>query len=123
VVPDYLSTATKHPAYFENKINDFIRNAVGAPVGSRANGWYTPTVPMEMFCLLSGWPVVVFFLDMTVEFIPFTLPAPDSATVNAAFVGDDLQWQALNKQQFKSGCSSARQVRIGRIGHGRLLSA
>ena len=66
--------------------------------------------------------VRIVHLDMLVQYVPFTPPAVDCAAVDTATVGDYLQGQLLDDEQLHSESSRFRQVRVGRIGHGRLLS-
>ena len=70
----------------------------------------------------SMWSVVVGELDMVIERVPLSLPAPHCTAVNTAAVGDGLQGKLLNDEQLHRKSSRFREVRVGRIGHGRLLS-
>ena len=66
--------------------------------------------------------VVVGELNVSVQDIPFALPAPDSTTVHAAAIGNNIRGYAVADEQLHGNCSRLRKVRVGRISHGRLLS-
>lgn len=68
------------------------------------------------------WSVWIVHLDVLVQNIPFPFPAVDRTAMHAAFIRDYLQWQSVTNQQLHGNCSRFWEIRIGRIGHGRLLS-
>ena len=61
-------------------------------------------------------------LDVPVELQPLLPPAVDSSAVDTSLSSDHRGRQLVCDQQSQSGSSSIGEMRVGRIGHGRLLS-
>lgn len=86
--------------YFEeNGVDDVIWNSVRAAMRPRAESGYTPAVAVQAGRLFSSRSIAVFLLHAPVKVIPFLLPAPDSAAMNAALVGDDVDGEVFDEQQ------------------------
>ena len=124
VVLYHLSTALKLGSYSQNQPSKVFAH------GSRTRAWPgavrgdTPGTPAKVILstVYPAWTVRIIHLDVLVQYVPFPLPAPHRTAVYAASIRDRLHWKLLTDEQLHRESSRFREVRVGRIGHGRLLS-
>jgi hypothetical protein len=93
MMPDHLSAALEACAENKDSCDKLITNCTRARYWARRRCRYDPATGCqpELLSGLALWSVVVRELYMLVEGVPFALPAPDSATMHAAAISDDLQ--------------------------------
>ena len=126
MVPDDFGAALELGANRQDTLYDLLRYSDWARMWPRGKRWNEPRAGREPKgrddTWIASWSVVVFQLDPFVEGGPFALPAPNSAAVDSAAVGDGLGRYLFTNEQLHGKSSRFWQVRIGRIGHSRLLS-
>jgi hypothetical protein len=98
-MPDHFGAAFELISGCKNEADDVIWNSVRAATRPRAESGYTPAVAVQAGRLFSSRSIAVFLLHAPVKVIPFLLPAPDSAAMNAALVGDDVDGEVFDEQQ------------------------
>lgn len=124
MVPDHLSTALEFVAQLKYLRNNLLGNGVRARAWSACQCGNVPcaTVQVVHSTVDSVGAVGVVELNMFVELGPLAFPAPQGTPVDTAAIRYSLQRQLLNNEQLHCQGSRLGQVRIGRIGHSRLLS-